>query len=180
MAAAPLHVAPALVAELVAMIRRHAAALAALALVAGAAPLPAQTRAPKAVLATAVETATVRPGRRATLTLKVTLPPEIHIQSDKPRDPAFFPTALVLTPPAGLTVTATKYPPAVDFRQEGQPEPLAVFEKTFTVTVSVAIAASVKPGELIVPGRFDYQACDDKVCYRPIKTDVKWTLAVAP
>ena len=68
----------------------------------------------------------------------------------------------------------------MDFRQEGQPEPLAVFEKTFTVAVSVTLAASVTPGELVVPGRFDYQACDDKVCYRPIKTDVRWTLTVAP
>ena len=140
----------------------------------------AQSRAPRAELATGVATATVRPGRPAALTLKVTLPADIHIQSDKPRDPAFFPTALVLTPPPGVTVTATKYPPAVDFRQEGQPEPLAVFEKTFTVAVSVTLAASVTPGELVVPGRFDYQACDDKVCYRPVKTDVSWTLAVTP
>ncbi len=163
------------------MPRRAAIALAfTLAALAATPPLAAQLRAPKAELATAVETATVRAGRPATLTLKVTLPPTIHVQSNKPRDPAFFPTALALTPPAGVTVTATKYPPAVDFRQEGQPEPLAVFEKSFTVTVSVAVAASVKPGELVVPGRFDYQACDDKVCYRPVKTDVKWTLTVAP
>ena len=31
-----------------------------------------------------------------------------------------------------------------------------------------------------MPGRFDYQACDDKVCYRPVKTDVTWTLTVTP
>ena len=151
------------------------------ALLAGASPSVAQTRAPRAELAATVETAKVRAGRPATLVLKVTLPPDIHVQSNKPRDAAFFPTALVLTPPAGVTVTATKYPPAVDFRQEGQPEPLAVFEKTLHGRRSpLAVAASVKPGELIVPGRFDYQACDDKVCYRPVKTDVKWTLTVAP
>ena len=140
----------------------------------------AQLRAPKAELATTVETATVRAGKPATLVLKVTLPPDVHVQSNKPRDPAFFPTALILTPPAGVTVTATKYPAAVDFKQEGQDAPLAVFEKSFTVTATVAVAASVKPGPLVVPGRFDYQACDDKVCYRPIKTDVAWTLTVAP
>jgi hypothetical protein len=55
-----------------------------------------------------------------------------------------------------------------------------VFEKSFTVTVTVAVALSVKPGEVVVPGRFDYQACDDKVCYRPVKTEVSWTLAVGP
>ena len=140
----------------------------------------AQMRAPKAELAAAVETATIRAGKPATLVLTVTLPPNVHVQSNKPRDEAFFPTALILTPPAGVTVTATKYPAAVDFKQEGQDAPLAVFEKTFTVAVTVSVAASVKPGPLVVPGRFDYQACDDKVCYRPVKTPVEWTLTVAP
>ena len=151
------------------------------ALATGAAgPAVAQSRAPKAELAATVETAKIRAGRPATLALKVTLPPNVHVQSDKPRDVAFFPTALVLTPPAGVTVTATTYPPAVDFTQEGQDAPLTVFEKSFTVTVTVAVAASITAGEMVVPGRFDYQACDDKVCYRPVKTAVSWTLAVVP
>jgi hypothetical protein len=163
------------------MTRRALAAVIAVWLAASAAvPVLAQMRAPKAELAATVETAKVHAGKPATLALKVTLPPNVHVQSDKPREAAFFPTALVLTPPAGVTVTATKYPPAVDFTQEGQDTPLAVFEKSFMVTVTVAVAASVKPGALVVPGRFDYQACDDKVCYRPVKTDVSWTLAVAP
>ena len=144
------------------------------------APLAAQMRAPRATLTPTAEPATVRPGRTAKLVLTVALPETIHVQSNKPRDAAFFPTALVLTPPAGVTVASTAYPKAVDFRQEGQPEPLAVFEKTFTVTATLAIAASVKPGALVVPGRFDYQACDDKLCYRPVKPDVAWTLTVAP
>lgn len=168
-------------AELRAMHRRGTIALAvSIAALIGAPSLGAQLRAPRAELAATVATAKVQAGKPATIVLKVTLPPSIHVQSDKPRDAAFFPTALVLTPPAGVTVTGTKYPPAVDFRQEGQPEPLAVFEKTFTVTATLAIAASVKPGELVVPGRFDYQACDDKLCYRPVKTDVTWTLTVVP
>lgn len=168
-------------AELTAMVRRDAIALV-LVLAAGAAVpgLHAQLRAPRAELAPAVETPRVRAGRPATIALKVALPAEIHVQSNKPRDPAFFPTALVLTPPAGVTVTKIAYPPASDFQQEGQPEPLAVFEKSFTVTATLAVDASVTPGELVVPGRFDYQACDDKVCYRPVKTDVKWTLTVVP
>ena len=161
------------------MIRRAAA----VAFVIAALAVPgvtAQMRAPRAELTPTVETTRVRPGKPATLLLKVILPPAIHVQSDKPRDPAFFPTVLKLTPPAGVTVTSTTYPPAVDFSQEGQTAPLAVFEKTFTVSVKVDVAASVKPGPLVVPGRFDYQACDEKVCYRPVKTDVQWTLTVAP
>jgi hypothetical protein len=157
---------------------RRSAVVALFALANGSA-LGAQLRAPRAELTPSVVTTRVRAGKPATLALKVTLPEKIHVQSDKPREAAFFPTALVLTPPPGVTVSATKYPPATDFVQEGQEKPLAVFEKTFTVTVTLDLAASVTPGELIVPGRFDYQACDDKVCYRPIKTDVQWTLTVA-
>jgi hypothetical protein len=164
------------------MLRRHSIVLllAGVAALASTGRLDAQMRAPRAMLTPSAEPATVRPGRTAKLVLTVALPDTIHVQSNKPRDAAFFPTALVLTPPAGVTVTGTVYPKAVDFVQEGQPEPLAVFEKTFTVTATVSIAASVKPGPLVVPGRFDYQACDDKLCYRPVKTDVAWTLTVAP
>jgi len=157
-----------------------AAAVTSLVALTGGVTGSAQTKAPKAELATSIETARIRAGQPVTLALKVTLAPGVHVQSNKPRDPAFFPTALVITPPAGVTVTATTYPPAVDFKQEGQDAPLAVFEKTFTVTATVAVAASAKPGDLVIPGRFDYQACDDKVCYRPIKTAVTWTLTVAP
>jgi hypothetical protein len=164
------------------MLRRHSIALlaAGVAALTSAVPLAAQLRAPRAALTPTAEPATVRAGRTAKLVLTVALPETIHVQSNKPRDEALFPTALGLTPPAGVTVTGTTYPKAVDFVQEGQPAPLAVFEKTFTVTATVTVAASVKPGPLVVPGRFDYQACDDKVCYRPIKTDVAWTLTVAP
>ena len=139
----------------------------------------AQSR-PKPELTPTADPARVRPGKTAKLLLKVALPEQIHIQSNKPRDEAFFPTALVLTPPPGVTVGTTTYPPAVDFKQEGQAELLAVFEKTITITATIAVDASVKPGELTIPGRFDYQACDDKVCYRPIKMPVSWTLTVAP
>lgn len=164
------------------MLRRHSIVLlpAVFAALAWTGPVAAQMRAPRAMLTPTADPATVRPGRTAKLVLTVALPAAIHVQSNRPRDQAFFPTALALTPPAGVTITGTAYPKAVDLVQEGQPEPLAVFEKTFTVTATVSVAASVKPGPLVVPGRFDYQACDDKVCYRPVKTDVAWTLTVAP
>lgn len=165
------------------MIRRplslSAVWLFAVAVLAGGPQVAAQSR-PKPELTPTADPARVRPGKSAKLVLKVALPEQIHIQSNKPRDEAFFPTALVLTAPPGVTVAATTYPPAVDFKQEGQAELLAVFEKTFTVSATIAVDASVKAGELTIPGRFDYQACDDKVCYRPIKTPVSWTLTVAP
>ena len=151
MAAAALHLRPGLVADnrpgRSAVTPPHSSSSGCSAIVPA---LGAQSRAPKAALTPTADPAAVRHGKSANLLLKVVLPEKIHVQSNKPRDPAFFPTARVLTPPAGVTVTSTTYPAAVDFVQEGQAEKLAVFEKTFTVTATVAVAGSVKPGELIV------------------------------
>ena len=34
------------------------------------------------------------------------------------------------------------------------------------------------PGPVIVSGTFEYQACDDRVCYAPKKVAVSWPLTV--
>ena len=56
---------------------------------------------------------------------------------------------------------------AEDFKQEGLPEPLLVFEREFVIGVRLALAAGLPPGDLAVPARLRYQACDDKMCYAP-------------
>jgi hypothetical protein len=33
---------------------------------------------------------------------------------------------------------------------------------------------------IVVSGRLEYQACDDKVCYMPQSVPVKWTLPLKP
>ena len=96
----------------------------------------------------------------------------------EPRDPLLIPTVLSLTPPAGVTVEEISYPPATDFVQDGQAEPLAVFEHEFTIDVRLAVGADVSPGDVVVPGRLRYQACDDTVCCPPARADVEWRLQV--
>jgi thiol:disulfide interchange protein len=61
---------------------------------------------------------------------------------------------------------------------QGTNEPLAVFEHEFLIGVQFAVAADVSPGSLGVPARFRYQACDDKLCFAPVSTDLHWTLQV--
>ncbi len=140
----------------------------------------AQFRQPTAELTPTVEQQETRPGQTVTLVLGVELPENIHVQSDEPRDPFVIPTLLAFTLPEGVTLQEITYPESTDFLLEGWEEPLAVFENEFTIDVRVALDADVSPGELVVPGSFLYQACDDRVCFAPATTAVEWHLHVEP
>ena len=64
----------------------------------------AQFRQPSAQLTTTFVEEIFRAGDTATLKLEVQLPEDIHVQSDKPRDPYVIPTLLTLALPEGLTM----------------------------------------------------------------------------
>ena len=120
------------------------------------------------------------PGSRFRLALRVELPEGFHVQSNAPRDPNLIATALAVLPADGVTAREVVFPPAQDFKQEGSPEPLAVFERSFLIGVEVEIAKTRAPGEVTIPARLRYQTCDDKVCYRPVTVETAWTVRVVP
>jgi DsbC/DsbD-like thiol-disulfide interchange protein len=145
-----------------------------------AVPTSAQFRQPTAELTPTVEQQAIQPGQSVTLVLGVELPENIHVQSDEPRDPFVIPTLLAFTLPEGVTVEEITYPESTDFLLEGWEEPLAVFEHEFTIAVRLALDTEVLPGEIIVPGSFLYQACDDRVCFAPATEAVEWHMNVEP
>jgi DsbC/DsbD-like thiol-disulfide interchange protein len=140
----------------------------------------AQIVRPKAELTPTVTTATVKAGAPVHVALEVKLPSSVHVQSDKPRDPSFIATVLTIDAPAGVTVGKIRYPAARDLKQEGQPQPLAVFGPEFTIDVDLTLATSAAAGDLVVPAHLKYQACTESVCFPPAKAEAQWTLAVKP
>ena len=137
----------------------------------------AQFRGPRAELTPLVESE-ARAGGTARAALQVRLPPQLHVQSNAPRDPSLIPTELTFSPPAGVRATEIVFPKATDFEQVGLPQPLAVFEHEFAIGVQFDVAEGTAPATIDVPGRLRYQACDDKVCFPPQTADVRWTLTV--
>jgi thiol:disulfide interchange protein len=142
--------------------------------------IDAQIRRPQANVTPIVETSGVHPGTTVRVALRVSLPGNLHVQSDRPRDPLLIPTVLTIEPPPGVTLRATAFPLAIDLKQEGQAVPLAVFENTFAIGAELAVAANMPIGPLLVPGRLRYQACDDKLCYPPATAQAEWTLHIVP
>lgn len=144
-------------------------------------PGPAQAQGrPRATVTSFAETDAVRPASSTRVALTVALPEGLHVQSDQPRDPSLIPTVLTIEPPPGVRVEQLVFPHPTDFVQEGQAQPLAVFEHEFVVGAELAIDASVPPGDLVIPARLRYQACDDKVCFAPTTAATGWTLRVVP
>jgi thiol:disulfide interchange protein len=138
----------------------------------------AQLRRPKADVTAITETDAVRAGSPARVALAVSLPEGLHTQSNTPRDPLLIPTELTIDAPAGVTVSELVFPPSTDLKQAGQDQPLAVFEQTFAIGVQLTLASSVPAGDLVVPARLRYQACDATMCYAPTTATAEWTLHV--
>lgn len=146
--------------------------------VAGLSSVDAQLRRPRAEVTPITETTSVAPGSVAKVALFVKLPQEFHVQSDKPRDPSLIPTVLSFEPPPGITVGPITYPKATDLKQEGEKEPLAVFGNEFTINAQLTVGKDVAAGDLVIPGRLRYQACDETACYPPARAEAQWTLTV--
>ena len=137
----------------------------------------AQLRGVKAEVTPLAESDAVHAGTSVRLALKVALPDGFHVQSNKPRDPLLIATELAVDPPAGATVAEVVFPTPVDLKQAGVDQPLAVFEQNFAVGVRVAVAPTAS-GELVVPVRLRYQACNDTTCFAPTNVAAQWTLRV--
>ena len=140
-------------------------------------PAHGQAR-PEAAIAPFVETDGVRAGSSTRVALTVTLPEGVHVQSNKPRDPSLIAATLTIDAPPGVRLTHLVFPQAKDFALSGQAEPLAVFDHEFVAGAELEIAGSVPPGDLVVPARFRYQACNDRVCFAPLTATTGWTLRI--
>ena len=42
----------------------------------------------------------------------------------------------------------------------------------------MTIAPGTPPGDLVIPARLRYQACDETMCYIPTNADTSWTVKV--
>jgi cytochrome c biogenesis protein CcdA/thiol-disulfide isomerase/thioredoxin len=139
----------------------------------------AQLRGIKADATPLVGSDGVHAGTDVHLALQVSLPQGFHVQSNKPRDPLLIATELTVEPPAGVAVAEVVFPTPVDLKQAGADQPLAVFEQNFSVGVRVSVAPGAT-GEIVVPARLRYQACNDTTCFAPTNLTTQWTLHVVP
>lgn len=144
--------------------------------------LSAQTPAKRpgvAELAVSPASVDVQPGGSARVAISVRLPEGFHMNSDKPRDENLIPITVAMEAVPTVASAQVAFPAAVDLKQEGEPVPLRVFEREFTIGVQFTVAADAATGVHRVPLRVRYQACDEKQCYLPITAPLEASLTVS-
>jgi len=149
-------------------------------LVLDASAADAQLRGVKATVTPLLASEGLHAGSEVRAALKVSLPQGFHVQSNKPRDPSLIPTTLAIDAPPGVRTIEVVFPKPIDLKQTGAEQPLAVFEREFTVGVRFALASTLGPGDFIVPAHLRYQACNDTTCFAPTTADAQWSFHVVP
>ena len=125
------------------------------------------------------------PGTHFSLVLDVTPAARVHVYA--PGATGYIPVAITLQPQAGLVVRGARFPKAEDYFFEQLNEHVPVYQHPFRIVQDVMLdpsreaAARLKDmTSLTITGTFEYQACDDKVCFTPQSIPLSWAIGVKP
>jgi DsbC/DsbD-like thiol-disulfide interchange protein len=124
-------------------------------------------------------------GHRVTLSIRVTPGPKMHVYA--PGQKGYIPIALTLTPDPAFKAHPIRFPASTTYHYKPLNETVQVYSTPFTIAQDVTIALTpdlraraVKGDVLTIAGQLEYQACDDKVCYRPETIPVAWKVTLSP
>lgn len=115
-------------------------------------------------------------GSGTSLTLRVDVTPKARIHVYGPGAKSFVQPSLKIVT-SGVAAGTVSFP-----RPEIVPDPILnelipMYTKTFRVSLPLKLGTAIKPGETFsVAGVFNYQACDDKMCYPPSTAPVTWAI----
>jgi hypothetical protein len=128
---------------------------------------------------------TAAPGHRVTLFADIVPGPHMHVYA--PGQKGYIPIGLTLDSSPDFKAGAVRFPASREYFFAPLKERVQVFDRAFRIAQDVTLAltpalrkrATAKE-TLTIKGTLEYQACDDKVCYRPDSVAVAWTIALTP
>src|SRR5437667_12064374 len=109
-----------------------------------------------------------KPGGNIVAVVHVKLEKNWHVQSNKPSDPNYIPTVLMLSPRPGVKPKTIKYPQGTSEKVQGLAKPLSVYDGDFQISVPLTLDGNAKL-PLTIPATLSYQACQGASCYPPKK-----------
>ena len=134
-------------------------------------------------ITTSVSDATISAGTVFSLVLDVKPMKRIHVYA--PGVTGYKPVALKLESVPGLKLRPVRYPPSEIYHFLPLKERVPVYQKPFRLVQELNVELSrdgqalLRDSEkLTIKGSFDYQACDDKICFQPTSVPVEWTVKV--
>jgi hypothetical protein len=139
-------------------------------------PVTAITTAnPHISLRALVDPEVVTAGGEVTLTFEITPGRRIHVYAP---GADYQVVALKLDAQPGLKFKDVKYPPSEIYHFEPLDERVPVYSKPFVLKQDVTVGAAALKGKdaLTLSGKLEYQACDDRVCFKPATVPFKFVL----
>jgi Disulphide bond corrector protein DsbC len=116
----------------------------------------------------------VKRGSTATQSLRITLRPGFHVNSDKPKDEFLIPLKLTWTGP--LQAQKIVYPKPEEVKVGN--DMLNVFTGSFAIETQFAAPSQATAGVSMMEGKLHYQACDNQSCKRPATVSVQLPVSI--
>jgi len=101
-----------------------------------------------------------------------------HINSHTPTFDYLIPTVVEFEKIEGIIVKNIVYPDAALKSFEFSNKPLAVYEGKIKIFGTLKISLSITQGNYVIRGKVNYQACNDKQCFRPAEASFEAELKV--
>jgi len=128
----------------------------------------------------------VTAGSRFSIAIKVEPKPGMHVYAPGAEKMRYRVIALNLDPNPSVSYKPVAYPESEIYHFEPLDEHVPVYQYPFTLLQEVLVEASTeaqaelaKLDALTLTGTFDYQACDDAICYNPESVPLSFTLDLA-
>jgi hypothetical protein len=125
------------------------------------------------------------PGTHFSVVVDAAPAPRVHVYA--PTVSGYIPVALKVRPQPGLIVRAATFPKPEDYFFEPLDEHVPVYQHPFRIIQDLMLdpsregtAALTGATKLTITGSFEYQACDDRVCFPPQSVPLSWTVRVKP
>jgi peroxiredoxin len=126
---------------------------------------------------------TVALGNRLSLVTDIKPKPRMHVYA--PGATGYRVVTLTLEPQPHVRMTPGNYPASEMYHFEPLNEHVPVYRRPFTLRTELVAEATPEgrkalstKNELVINGRLDYQACDDKMCYNPVSLPLSWRVAL--
>jgi hypothetical protein len=123
------------------------------------------------------------PGTHFSLVLDVRPAPRVHVYA--PGVTGYRPVRLTLDAQPGVVLRAAQFPRSEDYFFKPLNEHVAVYQRPFRIVQDVMLDPSREGSvalkdvtRITIKGTFEYQACDDTVCFAPQSVPLSWSIGV--
>jgi hypothetical protein len=124
-----------------------------------------------------IEKSSVKPGSKNKGTITLSIPKELHINSNKPTTEYMIPTEIKFSSNQAKIIKIS-YPRGKNKKFDFSEEPINVYDGKTTIKFDFTVHKTLKGKIIKIRVIASYQACTNEVCYQPQKKEIFLTTKV--